>query len=517
MFLARTVKDIIDHKTPDTEVIVGLDGQWADPAIEDHPDVTVFYSSVTLGQRAMTNQLCRLSQAKYIMKVDAHCAFDDKFDKKLMDDMQDDWTMVPVMRNLHAFNWVCPEGHVRYQGPSGVCQACGKETVRDVVWISKTSPQSTSYCFDPEPHFQYFHEYKKRQKGNLVESMSLQGSCFMLTRDKYWELNISDEYFGSWGSQGIEVACKTWLSGGRVIVNKNTWYAHMFRTQGGDFSFPYENPHSRAVEAKKKAADMFFNGKWKQAKYPVSWLVQKFWPVFGWTDEDLKKLKEKENKNGPSKGIIYFTDNKLKLKIARKVQDQLKRINLPIVSSSLKPMTFGKNVHLPLERGYLTMFKQILAALEGSESEVIFFCEHDVLYHPSHFLFTPTDKNKFYYNQNFWKVWPDGFAAHWDANQVSGLCGYREHLIKFYTDRIAEVEKDGFNRSYEPGGRDPKAYEVWNSPLPNVDIRHDNNLTRSHKTPDEFRDKSTCINWQESTADAIPGWSKEEIRDIISP
>ena len=32
---------------------------------------------------------------------------------------------------------------------------------------------------------------------------------------------------GNWGNQGIEVALKTWLSGGGVLVNHNTWYAHV--------------------------------------------------------------------------------------------------------------------------------------------------------------------------------------------------------------------------------------------------------------------------------------------------
>jgi len=31
--------------------------------------------------------------------------------------------------------------------------------------------------------------------------------------------NICDEEFGSWGSQGLEVAIKTWLSGGKVMVS----------------------------------------------------------------------------------------------------------------------------------------------------------------------------------------------------------------------------------------------------------------------------------------------------------
>jgi hypothetical protein len=82
----------------------------------------------------------------------------------------------------------------------------------------------------------------------------------MLTRDKYWELNICDEEtFGSWGSQGIEVAVKTWLSGGRVLVNHRTYYAHMFRTQGGDFSFPYQISGRQVAAAKAQAKEVFFN------------------------------------------------------------------------------------------------------------------------------------------------------------------------------------------------------------------------------------------------------------------
>ena len=59
----------------------------------------------------------------------------------MMADMQDDWTMVPIMRNLHAFDWVCEDGHRRYQGPSGVCTTCQKPTTKDVVWIAKQSIQ----------------------------------------------------------------------------------------------------------------------------------------------------------------------------------------------------------------------------------------------------------------------------------------------------------------------------------------------------------------------------------------
>lgn len=296
MWLAKTIEDILSNIEADTEIIAVLDGAWAEPPIPQNERVTLVYLPEAIGQRAATNMACRLSRAKYVMKVDAHCAFDKGFDRKMVQafkEVGDTVTMVPTMRNLHVFDWVCPDGHRRYQGPSGPCKECGKETVRDVVWIAKRRPESNSYCFDAEPHFQYFNEYTKREGwgGDLVESMSLQGSCFMMTREKYWELGICDESFGSWGSQGIEVAVKTWLSGGRVLVNRRTWYAHLFRTQGGDFSFPYPQKEENVQAAKKKAKDLFFNNKWDKGVRPLSWLVERFWPVRGWSEKDLEELK----------------------------------------------------------------------------------------------------------------------------------------------------------------------------------------------------------------------------------
>ena len=282
MFLARTIADILEHIEGDTEIIAVLDGQWAEPPIHDHERVQLIHHTKPIGQRAATNEAARLSTGKYLMKVDAHCAFDQGFDVKLMEDMQPDWTMAPTMRNLHAFDWVCPDGHRRYQSQSGLCTECGKPTARDVVWIAKKNPKSTAYRFDKDLHFQYWREYKKKQAGDLVESMSLQGSCFMVTRKKYFGLNLCDEKHGSWGQQGTEVACKTWLSGGRVIVSKRTWYAHLFRTQGGDFGFPYPNPG--ISKAREYSRDLWINNKWDKAIYPLSWLIEKFSPIPGWDD-----------------------------------------------------------------------------------------------------------------------------------------------------------------------------------------------------------------------------------------
>ena len=283
-FLKQTIDDIFSHIEGNTEVIVILDGQWGTEPIPDNERLTIVYHSESIGQRAATNEAARLSNAKYLMKVDAHCAFDQGFDVKMMKNMHKDWIMAPTMRNLHVFNWVCPNGHSRYQSTSGVCKECGEPTKMDIVWIPKKNPQSTSYRFDKDLHFQYWNEYKSKQKGKLVESMSLQGSCFMVTRDKYFELNLCDENHGSWGQQGTEIACKFWLSGGKVIINKNTWYAHLFRTQGADFGFPYANPGIE--KAREYSRHLWLDNTWDKAIHPLSWLIEKFSPVPDWVDSE---------------------------------------------------------------------------------------------------------------------------------------------------------------------------------------------------------------------------------------
>ncbi len=305
MFLRNTIEDILKNIEADTEVIALLDGQWADPPIPQHDKVNIIYVPQAVGQRAGANLACKLSKAKYVMKVDAHCSFDKGFDRKMIEAFKeagDDVTMVPTMRNLWAFDWNCRDCNwKKYQGPTPPkCERCGSTNLRrKMMWIGKERPQSNSYSFDAEPHFGYFNDYCRRpeykealEKTGLTETMSLQGSCFMCTREKYWELNLCDEGLGNWGNQGIEVAVKTWLSGGRVLVNHKTWYAHCFRTQGGDFGFPWPNSGHETQKTKENVKKAIWDGKLPKQVHPLSWLLEKFWPVPGWTEEDLNKLKQ---------------------------------------------------------------------------------------------------------------------------------------------------------------------------------------------------------------------------------
>lgn len=306
IFLKNTVEDILAHIEADTEIVVLLDGKWSDPVLVQNERVNIIYVPVSVGQRAGTNLACKLADGKYVMKVDAHCSFDQGFDRKMIEAFKksgDNVTMVSVMRNLWAFDWKCYHcGWKKYQGPTPEkCGSCGKtdKIRRKMLWIGKERPQSTSYTFDTEPHFQYFGEYKKRPEyikdleTGLTETMSLQGSCYMMTKEKYNEFAIGREELGSWGNEGLEIACKTWLSGGRVLVTHSTWYSHLFRTQGSDFGFPYDQSGREVDKTKKRVWQFFFSG-WDKQIHPVSWLIEKFNPP-GWNEEAIKKLKEQES------------------------------------------------------------------------------------------------------------------------------------------------------------------------------------------------------------------------------
>jgi hypothetical protein len=219
-----------------------------------------------------------------------------------------------------------------------------------------------------------------------------------------------------------------------------------------------------------------------------------------------------------TKGLVYYTDNTPDEKIFLACQKQLNKCmeqrGYPIISVSQKPIDFGTNIVLPLERSVNSMFKQMLRGIEECKTDYIFLIEHDVLYHPSHFDFTPTESTRFYFNRNFWNVSSlDGKAVYYIHHDVSMLCAERDLLLRHYTKVVEWVEREGFKSSW--GFSPPKGlpteerigrHAYWKSKEPNLNIRHPNAFTRQRMTRDQFRNANSCREWTES--DTVPYWGK---------
>lgn len=138
-----------------------------------------------------------------------------------------------------------------------------------------------------------------------------------------------------------------------------------------------------------------------------------------------------------------------------------------------------------------------------------------MLYARSHFDFVPERRDVYYYNDHVWKVDAvTGRALSYRCDQTSGLCAYRSLLLNHYRARVARVQAVGYQRSlgFEPGthrpprGIDDYDHQSWQSPVPNVDIRHAHNLTPSRWRKDQFRNQKYTAGWTES--DDVPGWGR---------
>ena len=307
-FMRHTVEDVLAHSGPETEVIACADGYWPEPPLVDHPRLQVIHFSEPVGQRAATNAGALLSRAKYVMKLDAHCSTDEGFDEKLLVDMQPDMTMIPAMHRLHVFDWHCNGcGERVYQGTKPpACKECkGTDFTMIMVWQPRFEyPATTTWRFDQSLHFQYWRKakhtewYKAQEPTGLVETMSCIGCCFLMERERFWQLGGMDEDHGSWGAYGTELSAKAWLSGGRMVTSLRTWIAHLFRTgnfgQNGESSWPYPINQRDIDKARKHSRDLWLNNSWPVQKRPLSWLLEHFWPVPDWTDADLRNLKESE-------------------------------------------------------------------------------------------------------------------------------------------------------------------------------------------------------------------------------
>ena len=231
-----------------------------------------------------------------------------------------------------------------------------------------------------------------------------------------------------------------------------------------------------------------------------------------------------------TKQVLYYTDNRLAEPIFSVCQRFIVESGLPIVSVSLKPLDFGQNIVVKgRDPSYPTMVLQILTGLQASTADYVSLAEHDVLYSPSHWDFTPPRDDTYYYNYNCvrWDYPTDRVVSYQELTSLSQLCASRTLLLGHYTARWAWIQERELEDSVgEPGWARKLGYEPglkktrnggfkdepsgrFRSELPNVDIRHPGTYSPPKVTLDSFKHPPT--GWMESTIDEVPGWDLREL------
>ncbi len=316
-YLKPTIEDVLRNTGDQTEIIAIVDGEWPDEPLEQHPRLHVIREPVPVGQRAAVNLGARLSDARYVCKLDAHVSIKPGFDTELIrtgDELGHDVTQIPRLFHLHVFNWKCQRcGVETYQGntPTACATCAGSQggpfervwiwERRGHHWRKSTDPQPKNFIysdfwrFDSTLHFQYFPEYRGRpaSQGDVCDVMTALGACFFMRRERFIEIGGLDEQGGIWGQFGVEIALKSALSGGRHVVNKRTWMAHLFRTKGGEFGFPYALSGHEVDQARAYSRSIWMNNAWPMQVRTLRSYVEQFSPVPDWTPEKIAALPSK--------------------------------------------------------------------------------------------------------------------------------------------------------------------------------------------------------------------------------
>ena len=256
IYLQKTIEDILTKAQGEIEVITVLDGYWPTPQLVDDDRLIILHRGQSMGMRAGINGAVAIAHGKYLMKCDAHCMFDQGFDVKLAADCEKNWVVVPRRYALDPEKWQFidnPKYPIDYMYLSS--------DLHGVVWDQKNK--------DP-----------KLKEKLIDDTMSNQGSVWFMPKDYFHELELMDEAtYGTFWNEFQEIGLKAWLSGGRVMVNKKTWYAHWHKTS--DVGRGYPLGHSEQDKALKAVAKWQDKG-WHKQIYDVKWLIDKFKPVPTW-------------------------------------------------------------------------------------------------------------------------------------------------------------------------------------------------------------------------------------------
>jgi glycosyltransferase involved in cell wall biosynthesis len=264
MFLSKTVDDLFAKATGDLEVVVSLDGYLPDPPLKERPNLVINHIPESKGMRHAINSGVEIATGKYIFKLDGHCMLGEGFDEILQADCEDDWVVVPRRVSLEPENWTIQDN--------------GKAPV-DYHYLS-FPPLNKSGLFTM--HGEVWRDRaKERLNIPIDDEMSSQGSGWFMMKSYFDRFGgMPEEGYGKFAQEFQQIGCRAWLSGGRVIVNKKTWYAHLHK--GKTYGRGYYLSKREMVAGQLWAAKYWIGDHWKERKYDFEWMIDKFWPVPGW-------------------------------------------------------------------------------------------------------------------------------------------------------------------------------------------------------------------------------------------
>lgn len=255
--LSRTLNSIYNNATGDFEVIVGFNGLPFLPLKDIYPNIITVNFPRNVGIKTNINVLAATASGKYIYKSDAHCSFGKGFNEILQTDMQDDWVVTPRFYVLNGETWEWQD-----------------ERFYDYFYLSCPYTDPKGFRFKAGGHWP--ERTKERLDIPIDETPQIHGSGWFMTKDRFFELGgfpVSDPY--GHGQEPLWIALKNWVKGGKVMVNKKTWYAHL-----------HQDSKERGYPEDREATERTYNltAEYWTSHPKFEWFVDKFMPMPTWPE-----------------------------------------------------------------------------------------------------------------------------------------------------------------------------------------------------------------------------------------
>lgn len=510
VFLKKTILDVLDKATGDIEVLPILDG-YEPPSSEIVSDPRVRYIRLPAAPYSQKRHGVNLaiSQAKgeYVMSLDAHCMMAKGFDEQLAKDHRPNWVQIPRRNRLDAINW------------SLQSQSDNRPPI-DYEYI----------MFLPLYRDHAIHGFKWDERtlgrGNipLDDTIQFQGSCWFMTKKWFKKMGFMQvEGYTGWGQEAEEISLTTWKNGGRVVTNKNTWYAHLHKGP------VHGRMYHLSREENRRSYAYSYNHWLVENKVFFMSLVEKFAPLPGWpndwknklwpsntasviarsvpttrqssniiiSDTVVNKITSTKKMIKTNTTIIYVTSNIENVKFEHKIRKDLlgKSGKLPIISVSRKPTKFGKNIcvgEVPLAAS--SLLKQLLIGLETAKTEYALLAKEDCLYPPEYFSFIPPTDDHLYQFANVW-VLGDKF---WQKGPFEGAqVGNR----KFWIQQIKKALRDQIDWEPLPVSLTLADTDqtTWTSEVPALNCKSTSGIRRFPTVMRNVRPQRGLVFWGDSS------------------
>lgn len=235
-YVIPTVNSLLKNSElgDDMEVIVVLDGFWPEFELIEDPRVVYLHLGKNRGMRGAINAGVRLARGKYILRSDQHCMFAKGYDKILTRDCKKNWIMTCTRYFLDPEKWermdVEPVNYEKLVIQGGKKFAGARWRERD----------------------------KKNAHKKIDQTMAMQGSMWIM--HKKWFMDViyplNTKRYGQMYQDSHEMIFKTWKAGGKMVLNKNTWFAHKHRSfLKGRHEGTKQNPSIREQSGKNCLED----------------------------------------------------------------------------------------------------------------------------------------------------------------------------------------------------------------------------------------------------------------------